>query len=161
MIENSSLKIFQSDLHYIPLMNNFSVRAAIILLRADLIRIWISSQCSFPLVFTFCTNTVPLINKLTNVLGMMKNSQYAAHPSPSYSTCDCQDFQACRYWSAVQPVEAGRRGCPDLMDYCMRPRGTGTSVLTWLFNPRVGRDLAVSRPPSLTCSRSPNTLPNM
>lgn len=28
----------------------------------------------------------------------------------------------------------------------MRPRGTGTSVLTWLFNPRVGRDLAVSRP---------------
>ena len=35
-------------------------------------------------------------------------------------------------------------GCSDLMDYCMRPRGAGTSVLTRLFNPRVGRDLAVS-----------------
>lgn len=78
-----------------------------------------------------------------------------------YSTCDCQDFQACWYRSAVQPVETGRRGCPDLMDYCMRPRGTGTSVLTWLFNPRVGRDLAVSSPPStpstLTAPASPTT----
>lgn len=80
------------------------------------------------------------------------------HIFPPYCTCDCQPFQACWYWSAVQPVETGRRGCPDLMDYCMRPRGTGTSVLTWLFNPRVGRDLAVSSPPPLH-SRSPNHHP--
>lgn len=48
---------------------------------------------------------------------------------------------------------SGRRGCPDLMDYCMRPTGRETSVLTRCFNPRVGRDLAVSTPPR---SQSPN-----
>lgn len=128
-------------------MNNFSVWATIILLRADLIRIWISGPSCLYLPY----NIVKLIlRKLTRTSGMIKKIQYATHLSPIFHTvCECQPFRACWYWSAVQPVETGRRGCPDLMDYCMRPRGAGTSVLTWLFNPRVGRDLAVSSPPSM------------
>lgn len=55
--------MFQSDRYYIPHMNNFSVRATIILLRADLIRIWINSQCSFPLVFIFYIKMINKINK--------------------------------------------------------------------------------------------------
>lgn len=86
------------------------------------------------------------MQKLPSVLGLVKNSPYATNLI-SYSTCDCQDIQACCYWSAVQPVETARRGCPDLMDYCMRPTGTETSVLMRCFNPRVGRDLAVSTTP--------------
>lgn len=85
------------------------------------------------------------LTKLAKVLGVMENSQYATH-LPLYSTCDCQPYQACWYWSAVQPVETGTRGCPDLMDHYMKPRGTGTSALTWLFISRVVRDHVMSSP---------------
>lgn len=59
-------------------------------------------------------------------------------------------LSACCYRSAVHPLETGGGECPDLMDYYMRPRCTGTRVLMWLFNPWVGRDLAVSSPPADT-----------
>lgn len=97
-------------------------------------------------VHTLSTEVGGAMRKLPSVLGLVKNSPYATNLIP-YSTCDCQDFQVCWYWSVVQPVETARRGCPDLMDYCMRPTGTETSVLMRCFNPRVGRDLAVSTTP--------------
>lgn len=105
-----------------------------------------------------CSNAVMLITKGDAGVWPEEKPSMCCTFSQQYSTCDCRPAQACRYRSAVHPLETGGGECPDLMDYYMRPRCTGTWVLMWLFNPRVGRDLAVSSPPQTQARFQPPVL---